>query len=238
MNKKNIIVIGASAGGIDALKRLFSGISKAIDASIFIVWHMPSDLTGVLPRVLGKVTPMTVANAIDNEPITSGRVYVAPPDRHLMIESGRVRVVRGPKENRFRPAVDPLFRSAAYAYGSRVIGIILSGSLDDGAAGLWAIKRFGGTAIVQDPQEAEVPGMPESALRLVRELDYKITVREMAAVLSKLVLQPAAENHEPGNRQREQTHSELKVAMMEEQIGKKPMGELTPYTCVMVCYQP
>jgi len=231
MNKKNIIVIGASAGGLEALKRLFSGISKAIDASIFIVWHMPSDVIGMVPRILGKLTPMVVANAIDNEPITLGRVYVAPPDRHLMIESGRVRVIRGPKENRFRPAIDPLFRSAAYAFGSRVIGIILSGALDDGAAGLWAIKEFGGTTIVQDPQDAEVAGMPESALRLVREVDYKITVGEMPKLLGELVLQPAPENHEPKNTQREKTRSELKVAMMEEHIGKKPMGELTPYTC-------
>jgi len=231
MNRKNIIVIGASSGGLEALKRLFSGLTNGIDAAIFIVWHMPPDVMGFLPRVLGKLTAMTTENAIDNEPIVFNRVYVAPPDRHMMIESGRVRVVRGPKENRFRPAIDPLFRSAAYTYGGRVIGIILSGALDDGSAGLWAVKKFGGTTIVQDPAESDVPGMPESALRLVRDVDYKITAREMAGTLGNLVLEPALGNHDPGTRQRDKTGSELKIAMMEERIGKKPMGKLTPYTC-------
>jgi two-component system chemotaxis response regulator CheB len=231
MNKKNIIVIGASAGGLEVLKQLFSGLAKGLDAAIFIVWHMPTGVIGLLPRALSKHSALPVSNARDGEPIEFNKVYVAPPDRHMMIERGRVRVVRGPKENRFRPAVDPLFRSAAYAYGSRVIGIILSGALDDGSAGLWAIKQFGGTTIVQDPSESEVPGMPESALRLLKKVDYKITVREMGEVLQELVLQPASENHEPGEQQREKTSSELKMAMMEERIGKKPIGELTPYTC-------
>ena len=230
MEKKNVIVIGASAGGLEVLKRLFSGFREGIDAAVFIVWHIPPDVFGILPQILSRHSNMTIANAVDNEPIVFNRVYVAPPDYHMMIERGRVRLVRGPKENRFRPAIDPLFRSAAYSYGSRVIGIILSGALDDGTAGLWAIKQFGGTSIVQDPQESEVPGMPESALRSVK-VDYKLTVREMIEVLQRLVTEPAELNHEPGGQQREKTSTELKIAMMEEQIGKQPMGELTPYTC-------
>jgi two-component system chemotaxis response regulator CheB len=190
MEKKNVIVIGASAGGPDVLKRLFSGLSNGIAAAVFIVWHIPSDVFGILPQVLSKHSTMPIANAVDNEPIVFNRVYIAPPDRHMIIERGRVRLTRGPKENRFRPAIDPLFRSAAYSYGSRVIGIILSGALDDGTAGLWTIKQFGGTSIVQDPQESEAPGMPESALRSV-EVDYKVTVREMIEILKRLVSEPA-----------------------------------------------
>jgi two-component system, chemotaxis family, protein-glutamate methylesterase/glutaminase len=230
MEKKNIIVIGTSAGGLEVLKRLFSGLYEGIAAAVFIVWHIPPDVLGILPQVLSKHSTMPIAHAVDNEPIVFNRVYVAPPDRHMMIERGRLRLIRGPKENRFRPAIDPLFRSAAYSYGSRVIGIVLSGALDDGTAGLWTIKQFGGTSIVQDPQESEARGMPESALRSVK-VDYKVTVREMIEVLKQLVLEPATENHEPGIKQREKTGSELKISMMEEQIVKKPIGELTPYTC-------
>src|SRR5262245_28001083 len=111
MEKRNIIVIGASAGGSDALKELVAGVPKNMEASIFIVWHMSPDVSGFLPEVLNKEETLYAANAIDNEPIKTGRIYVAPPDHHLLLELGRVRVTRGPKENRFRPAVDPLFRS-------------------------------------------------------------------------------------------------------------------------------
>lgn len=190
MEKKNVIVIGASAGGLEVLKRLFSGLSEGIAAGIFIVWHIPSEVFGILPQVLSKHSTMTIANAVDNEPIVFNRVYVAPPDRHMIIERGCVRLIQGPKENRFRPAIDPLFRSAAHSYGSRVIGVVLSGALNDGTAGLLAIKQFGGTTIVQDPQESESPGMPESALRSVK-VDYKVTVREMIEVLKRLVLEDA-----------------------------------------------
>jgi two-component system, chemotaxis family, protein-glutamate methylesterase/glutaminase len=192
MEKKNVIVIGASAGGLDVLKHLFSGLSNGIDAAVFIVWHIPSDVFGILPQVLSKLCRMPIANAVDNEPIIFNRVYVAPPDRHMIIEKGCVHLIHGPKENRFRPAIDPLFRSAAYSYGSRVIGIVLSGALNDGTAGLGVIKQFGGTSIVQDPQESEAPGMPESALRSVN-VDYKVTVREMIDVLKRLVSEPAGQ---------------------------------------------
>ncbi len=160
MNTRNIIVIGASAGGFEALKKLVAGLPTDFSASIFVVWHMSPDVRGVLPQVLNRSKTVFAANAADGEAIEPNRIYVAPPDRHLLVERGIVRVKRGPKENRFRPAVDPLFRSAAYAYGTRVIGVVLSGALDDGTAGLWTIKQRGGLAVVQDPFDAEVPSMP------------------------------------------------------------------------------
>src|SRR5206468_2897234 len=112
-------------------------------------------------------------------------IYVAPPDHHLLVEAGRVRVTRGPKENRFRPAVDPLFRSAALAYGPRVVGVILTGALDDGAAGAWAVKACGGVAVVQDPEEALFSSMPRSAMRLAR-VDHCLRLAEIPPLLARL----------------------------------------------------
>jgi two-component system, chemotaxis family, protein-glutamate methylesterase/glutaminase len=162
MNRRDIIVIGTSAGGFDALKKLVKGFPQDLPASIFIVWHMSADVTGILPEVLNRAGALPAKNAEDGEPIEAGKIYVAPPDRHLLIEDSRVRITRGPKENRFRPAVDPLFRSAAYAYGARVVGVILSGALDDGTSGLWTIKHHGGVAVVQDPLDAELPRCRET----------------------------------------------------------------------------
>ena len=185
MAKRNIIVIGASAGGFEALKVLARDLPADLDASIFIVWHMPADIRGVLPEVLNRHGKIKAANAYDKETIEPNRIYVAPPDRHLIVESGQVRVTRGPKENRFRPAVDPLFRSAAHSYRQRVIGVILSGALDDGTSGLWTVKYFGGVAVVQDPRDAEVPSMPENALNEVA-VDHVVPVSQMAELLVRL----------------------------------------------------
>lgn len=159
MNEPVIIVVGASAGGFGVLQRLAAGLPPDLPAALFVVWHLSPDSQGVLPQVLGRAGPLPAAHAIAGETISAGRIYVAPPDHHLLVERGHVRVTRGPKEHRFRPAVDPLFRSAASAYGPRVVGVVLSGALDDGAAGLRAIKRRGGVAVAQDPLDAEVPSM-------------------------------------------------------------------------------
>lgn len=182
MTKRNIIVIGASAGGFDAVKKLIAALPPYFDASIFIVWHLSPDIKGILPDVLNKLNTIRASNARDKEPILPNRIYVAPPDHHLLIEQGRMRVTHGPKENRFRPAVDSLFRSAAHAYGAQVIGIVLSGALDDGTAGLWRIKFDGGITVVQDPAEAEVPSMPENAIAEV-SIDYCLPILEIAKLL-------------------------------------------------------
>ncbi len=231
MAKKNIIVIGASAGGYDALIKLVSGLDEGIDAAIFIVWHMSPEIKGFLPKSIGKATTLYTANATDRESIIMGRIYVAPTDRHLIIEHGRVRVTKGPKENRFRPAVDPLFRSAAYAYGPRVIGIVLSGALDDGTAGLWAIKQQGGTAIVQDPRDAEVKSMPENALKQV-EVDYCVPVSEMPDLIYKLTQEPVINNHSDQMVVPNIQH-EVQIAIEDEgtYTEPNPLGQLTNLTC-------
>jgi two-component system, chemotaxis family, protein-glutamate methylesterase/glutaminase len=225
-----IIVIGASSGGFDALKQLISKLPSDLHAAIFIVWHMSPTMEGVLPGVLNRYNALPATNAIDKEPILPKRIYVAPPDKHMLIEKGRILVTRGPKENRFRPAVDPLFRSAAFNYGNRVIGIILSGALDDGTAGLWAVKHFGGTTVTQDPNEAEVKGMPESALREV-EVDHCLPINGIAELLRiwkpKQVLK--SEVVEKNNK----TETEIRIASENNAfaIGVMELGELTPFTC-------
>jgi two-component system, chemotaxis family, protein-glutamate methylesterase/glutaminase len=228
--EKDIIVIGASAGGFEALKKIVAGLPPDFSASVFIVWHMSSDVRGVLPQVLNGVNTILATHACDNEEIKRNRIYVAPPDRHMLLENGKVLVTHGPKENRFRPAVDPLFRSAAVAYGNRVIGIILSGALDDGTAGLWTVKQYGGTAIVQDPEDAEVPSMPENAMREVK-IDYCVSAAELPHLLVGLSKEPVTENVDV--MKDEQTKKEIRIAAEERALEKGILqfGQLSPYAC-------
>lgn len=232
MATRNIIVIGASAGGFEALKKLGGDLPSDFEASIFIVWHMSPDVRGVLPQVLNRAGTVHAAHAYDGEEILPNRIYVAPPDRHLLIESGRVRVTRGPKENRFRPAVDPLFRSAAYAYNNRVIGVVLSGALDDGTAGLWTIKHRGGLAIVQNPLDAEVPSMPENATREVA-VDHSVPIAEMARLLVRLSREQIEETSEAVMEDDEKIEMEIRIAAETSafEMGVMKLGELSPFTC-------
>jgi len=230
MVKRNIIVIGASAGGFEAMKKIVRQLPPDLNASIFIVWHMSPDVRGILPDVLNRLNTVFATNAYDREPIQSNRIYVAPPDHHLVIEDGELRITRGPKENRFRPAVDPLFRSAAYAYGKRVIGVILSGALDDGTAGLWRIKENGGITIVQDPTDAEVASMPESALREV-QIDYCVPIAELADLLVALSSEEIIENDEV--MKDEKTKIEIDISLEENALikGAMDIGVLSTFAC-------
>ncbi|HEY0074222.1 MAG TPA: chemotaxis protein CheB [Abditibacteriaceae bacterium] len=234
MQTRNIIVIGASAGGFEALKKLVGALPADLEASIFIVWHMAPDVRSVLPQVLNRLNSIHATHPFDNEPIVPNRIYVALPDRHLLVDKERVRVTRGPKENRFRPAVDPLFRSAAYAHNHRVIGVVLSGALDDGTAGLWSIKHRGGLAVVQDPVDAEVPSMPENALREV-DVDYVVPLKEMADLLVRLSRESLSETGEVVMDQEKATLAEVEIRIAAHdsafELDIMQFGELTPYTC-------
>lgn len=224
-------MIGASAGGFDSLKELVSGLPHDLEATIFVVWHLAPDMYGILPDVLNKCGTLPASNAVDQEEILPAHIYVAPPDRHLLLYDGRIRVTRGPKENLFRPAVDTLFRSAAYAYGEKVIGIVLSGALDDGTAGLWAIKNRGGVAIVQDPEEAQMPSMPKSAIREV-DVDHIVKVGQMGELLAKLCSEDiSVSEKEIGSD--DLTAKEIGVAAGDNAFasGLMQFGELTPLTC-------
>ena len=180
-----IVVIGGSAGAIEALKRLASQLPEDFPAPVCVVVHMSADAPGLLDTILGHAGRLPAQYAKDGMPLRAGRFYIAPPDHHLLVEKDSLLVTRGPKENRFRPAVDPLFRSAAQAYGSATIGVVLSGGLDDGTAGLQVIKDLGGTAVVQDPNDAAVPSMPVTAARHV-EVDYIVPIGEMGSLLARL----------------------------------------------------
>jgi two-component system chemotaxis response regulator CheB len=152
--KGRIVVIGASLSGIDALCRTVKHLPHNFSAPIFVVQHVASHSPGLLPQILSAAGPLPAVHPTNLQPIEPGRIYVAPPDRHMLVKDGVVHLSHGPKENLARPAIDPLFRSAALAYRERVIGVILTGQLNDGTAGLLAVKDRGGTAIVQEPAEA------------------------------------------------------------------------------------
>jgi two-component system chemotaxis response regulator CheB len=188
----DIVAIGASAGGIAPLQELVGGLPADLPAAVFVVVHLSEEAPSKLPSILDRAGPLEAVWPEDGDPVQNGRVYVAPPNLHLLLEDGAIRLTRGPKENRNRPAVDPMFRTAALAYGPRVVGVVLSGALDDGTAGLRAVKRRGGVAVVQDPDEALVPGMPESALRYV-DVDHRLPADEIPPLLSRLAREPAIE---------------------------------------------
>ena len=232
MAKKDIVVVGASAGGMGALEKLVAGLPADFPAAIFVVWHLSPGVKSVLPAVISRNGPLPAAHPRDGDPIKHGRVYVAPNDHHMLLERGYIRVTKGPKENRFRPAVDPLFRSAAYIYSTRVIGIVLSGALDDGTAGLWAIKLRGGTAIVQDPADAVHRSMPLSALDNV-DVDYTVPVAEIGSLLTRLVREEAAPEPLLPAQERDRMEAEVEIARevdsrLENVLG---FGELSPFTC-------
>jgi two-component system chemotaxis response regulator CheB len=163
---RDIVVIGGSAGAIESLRVLATRLPADIDAAIFVTVHTMPAPDGLLPKILSRHGTLSARVAVDGEPILCGRIYVAPPDLHLLIEPGRVKLSGGPKENGHRPAIDPLFCSAADSYEGRVIGVILSGTLDDGSVGLRVIRQQGGTGIVQDPEEALFPQMPRNAIEI------------------------------------------------------------------------
>jgi two-component system chemotaxis response regulator CheB len=227
---KDIIVMGASAGGIEALRVLIGALPEDLAAAVFVVQHTSPESPGMLADILDRFGSLPAVSATDGEPIRPGRIYVAPPDRHMLIEPRRVRITRGPKENRFRPAVDPLFRSAAQVYGPRVVGVILTGYLDDGTAGLWTVKQMGGTTVVQDPRDALVPFMPESALAHV-EVDYCLPLAEIAPLLVRL----AAEATEEKGEFQVPKEVEIEVNIAKEQkaldAGVLELGEPSNYAC-------
>lgn len=166
-NALGIIAIGASAGGVGALRKVVAGLDPDIQAAIFVVLHLPPNHRSHLPAILSRSGPLPATNAREGMPVEPGNIYVAPPDLHLLIGSGHMHVARGPKVNRSRPAIDLLFQSAANSYGAGVIGVVLSGLLDDGTRGLASVKRQGGYALVQDPDEAAFDGMPRNAIESI-----------------------------------------------------------------------
>ncbi len=185
MANRNLVVIGASAGGLQALQTLLSRLPRNFGAAVLVVLHTANHVDSVLPRILGRAGPLPAFHPEDGTQIRKGDIYIAPPNFHMLVEDGSVRVIQGPRENLHRPAIDPLFRTAAVHYGPRVIGIVLTGALDDGTSGLMMVRASGGKAIVQDPATALFPSMPRSALKHVPDA-YVMRVENMAEFLKRL----------------------------------------------------
>jgi two-component system chemotaxis response regulator CheB len=184
--KRDIVVIGASAGGVEALMQLFRQLPANLPASIAVVIHRSPVQRSNLTKVLGGHAALPVAEPAYGELFQKGRIYLAPADHHLTLNHRHLHVTRGPKEHMTRPAVDPLFRSAAASYGSRTVGIVLTGGGDDGVSGLIAIKQANGLALVQDPSDAKISAMPSNAVRF-DHVDRVLPLERIPAVLTALV---------------------------------------------------
>src|SRR5687767_12714338 len=174
----DIVVMGGSAGAVDAMQQIVAAFPVDLPAAVFVVVHTAAGFDSALPELLSRRTPLKATHAIHGEPIVAGRIYIAPPDNHILVRPGYLAVQRGPKENGARPAVDPLFRSASIAYGPRVIAVVVSGQLDCGTAGLVSVKARGGIAIAQLPEEAVAPDMPQSAIDHVA-VDHVLPLSEI-----------------------------------------------------------
>jgi len=225
---KKIIVIGASAGGIKALTDLISVIPGNLPTAIFIVLHLSKKSSSeIILQHLAKFTDYKCKVAVDNEAIMPGVIYIPPPDFHLVLKRDVIRLTKGPHENRWRPSIDVLFRSAAAAFDSRVIGIILSGMLDDGTSGMSAIKRSGGTCIVQEPEEAEFPDMPISVINNV-EVDYRSTLSEMRYIIEDVFSKPAKNIPIPEDVKIEAKITERMTSSIDDM---KKIGKHSNYIC-------
>jgi two-component system chemotaxis response regulator CheB len=226
---RDIIVIGTSAGGLEALDALIGQLPTDIPASIFIVQHMsPEDTGGALLHRLSRHRVFGCKLAKDGESFEPGRIYIAPPDNHLLVKKNKVVVSKGARENRNRPGIDPLFRSAAVAYTSRVIGVVLTGMLDDGTAGLIAIKKCGGVTVVQDPKDAAYPGMPQSALNNLK-VDHCVPISDMGHLLETL-------SHQPAGKSKlipKDIRSEALIAerVLSDVAEVNSLGKQVPYNC-------
>jgi two-component system chemotaxis response regulator CheB len=229
MAHHDIIVIGASAGGVEALLQLAAQLPYDLPAAVFVVQHTSPDGPGRLAALLNPAGPLEARPAQHGEAIQRGVIYVAPPDQHLLVHKDYIGISRGPRENRARPAIDPLFRSAAVAYGSRVIGVVLTGLLDDGTAGLLAVKRCGGVAVVQHPDDAMYSDMPASALANV-EVDYCLPLASLGRLLTKLA------HEEPAGREVEAPQDIVVEAQMAEHVksvipSEEELGTPALYGC-------
>jgi two-component system chemotaxis response regulator CheB len=230
MSNRDIIVIGASAGGVEALRQLVRSLPADLPAAVLLTIHFPEHGTSVLPQILRRSSLLPVMHATDGEQILPGRVYVARPDYHMLVRPEGICLVRGPKENGNRPAIDPLFRSAAVAFGRRVIGVVLTGNLDDGTSGLASIKRRGGLAVVQDPSDALFPSMPRSAIENV-EVDHVVALDQLPQLLVRLAHEDVDVRNRPTSPD-DIIEDELAAADLGaiEHPAQHP-GHVSPYSC-------
>jgi two-component system, chemotaxis family, protein-glutamate methylesterase/glutaminase len=225
---RDIIVIGGSAGAMQPLRSLAAALPKELPAALFVVMHISPSSPGLLPEILNFAGRLPAGHAQDGDRIEHGRICVAPPDHHLLLEHGTMHLARGPRENRFRPAIDPLFRTAARAYGGRVMAVLLSGGMNDGSYGMMLVKEHGGLTVVQDPAEAEAPAMVRSAMEVV-DVDHALPVAEIAALIQEHARAPlpqGASSGAGGNSHPDPVEPE------NQGLPQRPAeGELVPFVC-------
>ncbi|MGH9404672.1 MAG: chemotaxis protein CheB [Terriglobia bacterium] len=229
LRRRDIVVVGGSAGSIEPLKLLAAGLPADFGGAVFVVLHVSPSHPSLLPAILRAAGPLPAFHAKDQEPVRPGSIYIAPPDFHMLLENGVVRVVHGAHENRHRPAVDPTFRSAARTYGSRVAGVVLSGYLDDGSAGLLAIKMAGGLSIVQDPAEALCPEMPTRAIEYAGA-DRVLSISEITALLADLARQPPIPIPPPAETTM-MGQNEAERVKLSNHATRDRKGKPSPFSC-------
>jgi two-component system, chemotaxis family, protein-glutamate methylesterase/glutaminase len=229
---RDLVVVGASAGGVEALKTLVGGLPVSLPATLLVALHLPAEARSVLPDILQRRCSLQVVQAEEGLPLTPGQVVVAHPDAHLIVVDDRVVLGRGPRENGSRPSHDAMLRAAALARGPRVIGAVLTGLLDDGAAGLRVVDRYGGTCLVQDPDTAEFPSMPQAALRAVPDA-RALPLSSLVTEVVRLVEQKPERAPEVDREQQL-----LDQAEAESALGRRPVlpdgaaaGPPSPYGC-------
>lgn len=230
MSNFDVVVIGASAGGVGSLQRLVEHLPAEFSPAILIALHLPDGIRSMLPEILARAGNLPASQATNGDRIQGGHIYIAPSGFHLTVQAGRMNVTRGAREHGHRPAIDPLFRSAALAYGPRAIGVILSGLLYDGTVGLREIKRAGGLAIVQDPRDTEWPSMPQSALNHVK-VDYCVPATQIGTLLQEVVMARSGSETEMSTDDDDKVASEeLRELTMHRDERQHP-GEPSPYSC-------
>jgi two-component system chemotaxis response regulator CheB len=227
----DIVVVGGSAGALEGLFALVQDVPESLDASICVVLHSAESGLALVPRLLQRRSRLAIRVAADGDRVRRGHLYLPPPDHHLLLKPGRVIVNRGPKQNRFRPAIDPLFVSAATAYGPRAVGILLSGLLDDGVHGLSEIRRAGGIVVVQDPDDAPIPVLPINALQAVRA-DHVVAASGMGRLLETLSISPARKTAASRQSRKAQSRKAKKeTRLMQSDPTRIPKDPPSPFTC-------
>lgn len=228
MSNRDLVVIGGSAGAMQPLKEILRALPPDLPAAVAIVLHVPATSTGIFATVAGAATALPVSHAEDGDLVQPGHVYLAPPDRHLLLLDGRIRLGKGPRENLVRPAIDPLFRSVALSGGPRAIGVILSGKLNDGASGLAAIKACGGIALVQTPQDAEASDMPLAALE-ASPVDLSAPAAELASAIVRYASEAPGKARPPPPALRLEVEIAAGASVNPKEIAKyaSPVG----FTC-------
>lgn len=226
---KRIIVVGASAGGFKAVSELLSVTPEGLNTAILVVIHLAqASQAQIIQQYFEKNTSYKCIIPSNNEPVKAGNVYFAPPDNHMLVKDNQIKLIKGPHENRWRPSVDVLFRSAAAAYNSKVIGIVLSGMLDDGTSGMYAIKRCGGVCIVQEPTDAEYPDMPLNVLNNM-DVDHRVPVKEMGYIIDDILSKPEPEAFDVPPEIKLETEITERIVSEIDELAK--LGTHSKYTC-------